>query len=675
MNIFAAMPTSKQLFRFIFKHDTIIFALLVGAVYVCIFLMSLKTPILDRHSFRQTQTAIAAQYVIFENAYLPYLTPIFGPPWSIPFEAPFYVWLVALLQKISGLSLDTCGRILSAASFFLTAIPIYNILKYFNYDAKRITPIIFILAASSTEYLFWSRSFLIETFTLLLCFMYLMYTVSYVKMCKKSDMILSLVFSLMATLMKVTTYFMFGVISLAFAYSLFKWKHRETYGRPFVLASIVLASVLAAAGWTAYGDHLKNANPLTQSLSSAAIQRHNWGTISQRFSFELWNDIVLGRSLSNAVGSSILFGVLVGSFLLYKSNYPYGKLFLVSIVSYILPFIVFSNLHIVHDYYQVSNALFLIMAASICLYCLKQNGKQGLAFSLTLLIIVSNLSVFVGSGYFDSIKFSGKSRTLQISEAIKESTNRESVLVIGADDNTWTSEYNYYSERKGIMFSCLNYKGIDMTNYLETIKNTNIESVLIFDTAAKLVKEKLMEYVVAHKFGEFKFQNDVGCKLYVGGNFSSLLVSDFSSDNIGAGKIQAKIISQDDIVLSPSFGAERLKITDGKTSGSLTMSVSTADPEFEIEKLTMRVYPKVAKQSKQDFLDIQYSKDNANFTTIAHYSGVGNDTQRGLYDPAIQAKIEPHAQQFFIRIFFSGSAEFYYSKDYPILFNFLFKKL
>jgi hypothetical protein len=55
--------------------------------------------IFDFHGFRQTQTAISAEFMEHGGPFLRYPTPIFGPPWSIPFEFPLYQKIVALISE------------------------------------------------------------------------------------------------------------------------------------------------------------------------------------------------------------------------------------------------------------------------------------------------------------------------------------------------------------------------------------------------------------------------------------------------------------------------------------------------------------------------------------------------------------------------------------------------
>jgi hypothetical protein len=44
----------------------------------------------DRHGFRQTQTALNVESMLRGDGFLHYDTPVFGPPWALPFEFPLY---------------------------------------------------------------------------------------------------------------------------------------------------------------------------------------------------------------------------------------------------------------------------------------------------------------------------------------------------------------------------------------------------------------------------------------------------------------------------------------------------------------------------------------------------------------------------------------------------------
>lgn len=116
----------------------------------------------DRHSFRQSQTATTAYYMVNNPFKLAYETPILGKPWSIPMEFPIYQWIVARIVGILGMPLDQAGRLVSLLFFLSTTIPLFCLLRTAGvssgYSWLPLT-----LFVVSPFYIFWSRTFMIES--------------------------------------------------------------------------------------------------------------------------------------------------------------------------------------------------------------------------------------------------------------------------------------------------------------------------------------------------------------------------------------------------------------------------------------------------------------------------------------------------------------------------------
>src|SRR5215471_6317421 len=81
-------------------------------------------PIVERHGFRQSQTAISAYWLSRGTPFLAYETPVLGPPWSIPFEFPLYQWLVSLWSRATSTPIDQSGRVISLLFFYAGLIPV-----------------------------------------------------------------------------------------------------------------------------------------------------------------------------------------------------------------------------------------------------------------------------------------------------------------------------------------------------------------------------------------------------------------------------------------------------------------------------------------------------------------------------------------------------------------------
>jgi hypothetical protein len=139
---------------------------------------------------------------------LAYETPVLGPPWSTPFEFPLYQWLVALTVKAGLFPIDQAGRFVSIFFFLSTFYPFYKILQ-----ALRLTPgqifLVLSLYCVSPQYLFWSRTFMIESTALALAMYYLWLIVAYVaadRPTRKGWHILGRSYWGTAAMVKITTF-------------------------------------------------------------------------------------------------------------------------------------------------------------------------------------------------------------------------------------------------------------------------------------------------------------------------------------------------------------------------------------------------------------------------------------------------------------------------------------
>src|SRR6516164_5284174 len=93
-----ADPTALENMRV--RWAAILF-LIVGFAWSFVYLTGdWNRSLLGLHMWRQTQTAMTSYWFVHEGFRMDYQTPVFGPPWSIPFEFPFYQALVALSALI-----------------------------------------------------------------------------------------------------------------------------------------------------------------------------------------------------------------------------------------------------------------------------------------------------------------------------------------------------------------------------------------------------------------------------------------------------------------------------------------------------------------------------------------------------------------------------------------------
>lgn len=409
-------------------------------------------PPLDRHAFRQTQTAITAYWFIRDGYRLAYETPVAGYPWILPFEFPLYQAVVAALSELSGLSVSLIGRLVSYA-FLLLIIPVAASITRRLGLSITVLAIFVALTFTSPVYVYWGRAILIETCALFFGLLAIKFALDYLLGGRSTWRLAP--FSLFLTLcllQKVTT----GLpILLVFAVLLAAGEARHTnrfeepwLSRWIALVAAIFVPLLAAFAWTSFADAVKLASPLGPALTSSALSAWNWGTLSQRISSALWGDVIVNRifflNLGGIIGPGLIFAALM-----MKSEWRIKAIILTSVALGLVPLFLFSNLHIVHDYYQSSNVIFLIYGLAVALGAVvapSTGGRTGLMFLVALMI--ANGLALVHSGCLAAMRqtFGADDRNVAVGRVlVRELGDDEQFVAFG---NDYSATFAYLSGRK-----------------------------------------------------------------------------------------------------------------------------------------------------------------------------------------------------------------------------------
>ncbi len=430
-------------------------------------------PLLEKHAFRQTQTALTSFWMLREGWQLDYQTPVVGYPWSIPFEFPLYQSLVALWVYLTDWPLDATGRLVSYLFLAACALPAHLIAR--RLDLPRAAFWFFCaLLWSSPIYLFWGRSFMIETAALFFSLMMIPYALDLrQERVAWRSVFFCILFGTLACLQKATT----GgpVVLLCGFFWITSWLAAKPKRLP-PLKNILLAAlafgipILLTILWTQHTDMVKETNPFGAQNTSHALTRWNFGFFYQRVSTRLYQEVLWERMLlANAgglLGAGLLFGVLA-----YPTEKQIRALILAALALFLTPIFIFTNLHITHDYYQAGCAVFLIGAVSIAAtQWVKYPAGKYLTPFFALLLIGLNLSAF-NRGYaklLDTTAALIRSDQYVAARIVRENTPVDSGIVIFDED--WSSRIAYYAQRKAFTvshhFKDLNKAMADPSSYL-----------------------------------------------------------------------------------------------------------------------------------------------------------------------------------------------------------------
>ena len=433
-------------------RDRILLALLALALVAAVAVLCLGffNPILDEYLSRQTQTALTSYWLMQGGPIFAYETPVVGFPWSIPYEFPIYQILAALVSE-AGVPLDAAGRVVSFACFVGCLWPMHVLFRALRFD-KVAFPCVAILFVLSPLYLYWGRAFMIETCALFFSFCWLAYFAKYLADATPGSAVLAIVAGSLGILAKSTTFPAFavlgGLLFLRECHAAWTAGLLAKKFRLIVIALVILAVPFVVGGvWTIYSDTVKNANEIGARLTSTALAQWNFGTWEQRISSKLWREVILDRSLKDAFGYAVVPAVAVIGATLLRRQYACAAA--AAVVAFFVPFLVFTNLHIQHSYYQTANAIFIIAAAGLGVACVMSARRGAVIGFCFLALIAAGQLLFLRSAYafylITDLKVVPQFRIAALARA--QTPPGSSLLVIGED---WSSAIAYYAQRKAL---------------------------------------------------------------------------------------------------------------------------------------------------------------------------------------------------------------------------------
>jgi len=478
-------------------------------------LQALQQPILEAHGFRQTQTALTVYYYIKEGIKLDYLTPVIGQNWAIPFEFPIYQILVAAVVNVTHAPLDSAGRIVSWVFMCLCCGPLYLSLR--RLGAPAATCLLCVaLVMGAPEYVFWSGTFMIETTALFFTLCFVFYALRILqKRAKTLDYLLGALFLTLGLLQKVTT-----ILPVAMMFSLLV---AVTYLRPATIfrewrpiaasAAMVLLGVALMYVWTVHSDLVKTHNPIGATMMSSKLLQWNFGTLSQRLSSQLWSQVLYERVFRGSVfGATGAVAILCGIVLAPQVRMRWT--IAIATLAGLSQFLIFTNLHIIHDYYQVSATLYFLIAVGLSVGALAEKFAPGrpLLFALAAIALVGANFFGFGNTYASVRRIqmtTSNTTTLNISEFIKSATAQDDVVVWYGFD--WSSEVAYYSQRKSLTVPDWGNTNTDWLDHRETYLDKEPAAVVVRKTAQT---ERFLPLIRA-KYPDAQVQDVGTCEVFL----------------------------------------------------------------------------------------------------------------------------------------------------------------
>lgn len=405
---------------------------------------------------------------------LNYQTPLYGPPWQIPFEFPLFQAIAAVISKMGIGDLVFACRLTALLSFYLSALFLYLVCKEIFMDNRTNFAIITIYLWLPYN-IYYSLEPLIDYLALALALAYLFFILSWLKTGSSNwNALFATIFGSLSVLVKPTTAPIVVIPIITFVVkdivAIYRRNFTQALNLRFVLSKILdlrgywlalvlMATVplLAGSFWTRYSDQVKNSSIFTQWLTSPALVTWNFGTWELRSDLSIWIAYAIVAQRFLLPYGLVCFGIL-GLYIAIKERIKFGNtnerisLFIISIgASSLLVFVVFINLYR-HEYYYIALSASLAIMAGYGIRRFWQTSQEpprilGFVFVLfTIVFLIFNIKDYI---MFRDIAISD---TQKMQQSITWA--REVQQYVLADDwvafveSDWDPTYVYSLERK-----------------------------------------------------------------------------------------------------------------------------------------------------------------------------------------------------------------------------------
>lgn len=435
--------------------ERVLLALIAVVIGYSIFVLawSISQPLIEAHSFRQTQTALSTYWMLQGEPLIAYETPVKGAPWVIPFEFPVFQYSAALLALI-GIPLDDAGRIAAFVYFLACAWPIGMIARSLRLGRFGTLALLALFFASPIN-LYWARAFMIESCALFFSLLCLAFLLRAGETRRIRDLVVAAGAGALGVLAKSTTLPAFSLLGgFYFLYLAYRKLviEREISAIWFLSAFgiALIVPYIVGLSWVAYADSLKEQSVLGSALTSGALKKWNYGEFPLRFSEKLWIETLAQRTFPDILGFASAIGV--GFCLAALTSLRLTIFVGFCVVAFLTPMMIFTNLHVHHNYYQTANSVFMLAAIAIALTALFEIGKKRAA-TLALAVILAGQISYFQVHYFQTVRNPPEFLTQWriIAREARDLTPPDSALYFFG--YSWSSVIPYYAERKSVALS------------------------------------------------------------------------------------------------------------------------------------------------------------------------------------------------------------------------------
>jgi hypothetical protein len=426
---------------------------------------NLASPLVEEHAFRQTQTAITVWTFVREGiAPLRYQTPVFGPPWRLPFELPLFQMAAAALVAAGVPSIDVACRLANLLFFYLSALLLYGLCRM--HLRPRAASACILMAYVWLPYtILWSRTSMIDYCSVSLALGHALFLLRWLAGTgRRHALALAVGLGCLAMLVKATTVLTVAVLVGAAALRAVRADlgaagggRARAAGPPggkALWVGLLLACLLPLAvgwGWETYAQRVRLASPTTRWFGPQNLLPWFFGTWEQRADPRAWS-LLAARLGALAPGACVPLACL-GAWCALRRRRE-GLPFLLAMVSgAVLAVATFFNLYLDHSYYwmAVSPAAAIAVGLGFHFLCFETlSAPAGRAALAGLALAYLHWTAQPALARSFAVAYATEP-VCALGERIRAVTPADEHVVVRDHPHGWSPEILYYARRKGLM--------------------------------------------------------------------------------------------------------------------------------------------------------------------------------------------------------------------------------
>ena len=404
----------------------------------------------DFHPFRQTQTLTMVREISRNGTDFSSPLPIFGPPWTVPFEFPIYQNIAGIIGIVTEFDDVLASRIVTIVFFQASGLVLALIVR------RLVGPVAALVALAIWELSqvtwAWSTAPTIE-FTAVFFVLAAMLLTLRTAVAAPTPIGFAGLTALwtLAFLTKLPT----AVVWMPFLIAVLLvtvGDPRRNVGRWVRALSTVGVGAIAGLAFASYGETVKESNPFTLFLTRENLTGWYHGTMEQRLDFGSWSQVFMH---ANGIAGVFVVVIVLSAVVAIRGEWSERVIITGSVASIFTAVMVFFNLYFIHDYYFLAIAPLIallvgIIGASVYRSVTNRtNGVRGLAALGVIVLATAAFSWVFSQGKPALSKFVAQEWRYGQSEEIAASTQPEDgVVVVGC---SWSPEVLYFADRRGLM--------------------------------------------------------------------------------------------------------------------------------------------------------------------------------------------------------------------------------